>query len=154
MFSGNEFSTLEGVEFQWSLSNWNSHQENSISNGSNVLQLITFRDSPYETPPTVQVFDSIGKHGHIVLLEGVKTGTAKVSGTPYCTHLSASHHEGRCCWSHWCTLLYKLCHGQASCCWVVHVDLWQSGSWENCFPSNSIFPAEEEGIWTYEGEWR
>ncbi|GFG29271.1 hypothetical protein Cfor_07948 [Coptotermes formosanus] len=76
---GNEFSTLEGVEFQWSLSNWNSHQESGISNGSNVLQLITFRDSPYETPPTVQAFDNIGKHGHIVLLEGVKTGTAKVS---------------------------------------------------------------------------
>jgi len=96
MFSGNEFSTLEGVEFQWSLSNWNSHQENSISNGSNVLQLITFRDSPYETPPSVQAFDSIGKHGHIALLEGVKTGTAKVSSTPCYIHLSASHHEDRC----------------------------------------------------------
>lgn len=76
---GNEFSTLEGVEFQWSLSNWNTHQESSTNSDCNVLQLITFRDSPYETPPTVKVFDDVGKHGHIVLLEGTKTGAAKVS---------------------------------------------------------------------------
>jgi nuclear pore complex protein Nup210 len=79
---GNEFSTLEGVEFQWSLSNWNSHQESKTNSDCNVLQLITFRDSPYETPPTVKAFDDIGKHGHIVLLEGMKTGAAKVSDIP------------------------------------------------------------------------
>ncbi|KAJ4448520.1 hypothetical protein ANN_10538, partial [Periplaneta americana] len=76
---GNEFTTLEGVEFQWSLSNWNAHQESSSSGPCNVLRFITFRDSPYETPPTVQAFDEVGKHGHIVLLEGIKTGSAKVS---------------------------------------------------------------------------
>lgn len=88
LISGNEFSTLEGVEFQWSLSNWNAHQESSTNSDCNVLQLITFRDSTYETPPTVKVFDDIGKHGHIVLLEGMKTGAAKVSGAP--PHLMAS----------------------------------------------------------------
>jgi nuclear pore complex protein Nup210 len=77
---GNEFSTLEGVEFQWSLSNWNSHQESETNSDRNVLQLITFGDSPYETPPTIKMFDDVGKHGHIVLLEGTKTGAAKVSG--------------------------------------------------------------------------
>ena len=72
---GNEFTTLEGVEFQWSIGNWNTFQDVS---GSNILRFITFKDSPYETPSTVQVFDEIGKHGHIVLLEGLKTGSAKV----------------------------------------------------------------------------
>jgi nuclear pore complex protein Nup210 len=79
LIPGNEFTTLEGVEFQWSLSNWNSYQESSTNNGSSVLRLITFWDSSYETPATVQTFDNIGKYGHIVLLEGIKTGAAKVS---------------------------------------------------------------------------
>lgn len=60
---------MQGVEFEWTLSN----PENT------VLRFITFRDSPYETPPSIQAFEEIGKQGHIVLLEGVKTGSAKVS---------------------------------------------------------------------------
>ncbi|KAJ9594722.1 hypothetical protein L9F63_013996, partial [Diploptera punctata] len=72
----NQFTTLEGVEFQWIIGNWNTQQNGS---GSSILRFITFKDSPYETPPTIQIFDEIGKHGHIVLLEGIKTGSAKVS---------------------------------------------------------------------------
>ncbi|KAJ9575650.1 hypothetical protein L9F63_007479, partial [Diploptera punctata] len=72
---GNQFTTLEGVEFQWIIGNWNTHQYDS---GSGILRFITFKDSPYETPPTIQIFDEIGKQGHIVLLEGIKTGSAKV----------------------------------------------------------------------------
>lgn len=40
---------------------------------------MTFQESPYETPHTVEMLDAIGKRGNIVLLEGVKTGAAKVS---------------------------------------------------------------------------
>lgn len=56
------------MEFEWTLG----------KPDKSVLRFITFRDSPYETPPTVQAFEEAGKQGHIVLLEGVKTGSAKV----------------------------------------------------------------------------
>lgn len=74
---GNEFTTLAGVEFQWTIGSWNDHSH--TTRGSSVLRFISFRDSPYETPPTIAKFDSIGLRGHIVLLEGIKTGSAKVS---------------------------------------------------------------------------
>ncbi|KAJ8985935.1 hypothetical protein NQ317_010692 [Molorchus minor] len=68
----NEFSTLEGVEFEW----------NIVSLGPNkdvVLRYITFRDSPYETPPSIEALENQGKRGYSILLEGVKSGSAKVS---------------------------------------------------------------------------
>lgn len=70
---GNEFTTLEGVELDWKL----------ISSGPNkdasVVRFSTFKDSPYEIPETVKEIEEQGKKGHIVLLEGVKTGSAKVT---------------------------------------------------------------------------
>ncbi|CAH1116509.1 unnamed protein product [Phaedon cochleariae] len=69
---GNEFSTMEGVEFEW----------NIVSLGPNkdaVLRYITFRDSPYETPPAIAPLEQEGKKGYSILLEGVKSGSAKVS---------------------------------------------------------------------------
>ncbi|KAG8303767.1 hypothetical protein J6590_002773 [Homalodisca vitripennis] len=70
----NKFTTLEGVEFQWSIENLAQSQS-----ANQVLRFITFIDSPYETPTTVAKFDSLGLRGHKVLIEGVKTGAAKVS---------------------------------------------------------------------------
>ncbi|RZF35031.1 hypothetical protein LSTR_LSTR009623 [Laodelphax striatellus] len=74
---GNEFTTLEGVEFHWTISNWNDQTKTGL--GNSVLRFITFRDSPYETPRTIARFDALGLRGHIVLIEGIKTGSAKVS---------------------------------------------------------------------------
>lgn len=72
MFIGNQFTTLEGVEFSWII----------ISLGTNkdltVLRFMKFRESPYETPPSIEVFEEQNRRGHIVLLEGTKTGSAKV----------------------------------------------------------------------------
>lgn len=48
-----------------------------------VLRFITFKDSPYGTPSTIAALEEANKKGNIVLLEGVKTGTAKVSRTMY-----------------------------------------------------------------------
>ncbi|CAG2057930.1 unnamed protein product, partial [Timema podura] len=76
---GNEFTTLDGVEFQWSLININSHQAESKLPSVSVLRFISFRDSPYETPESVDEFERLGKRGNLVLLEGLKTGSAKVS---------------------------------------------------------------------------
>ncbi|CAH1388735.1 unnamed protein product [Nezara viridula] len=70
---GNEFTTLVGVEFQWTV-----HTVAHASTGP-VMKLMTFSDSPYETPLPVANFDRLGKHGHMALLEGIRTGSAKVS---------------------------------------------------------------------------
>ncbi|KAK7861839.1 hypothetical protein R5R35_000596 [Gryllus longicercus] len=79
---GNEFSSLEGVELKWTLTTWTS--QGGDVKGTNVIRFMTFNESPYETPPTVQDLDSRGLRGHIILLEGLKTGTAKVTvGLPY-----------------------------------------------------------------------
>lgn len=76
-FIGNEFTTLAGVEFLWSIDNADKHTSDSkIPN--DVLRFMTYQESQYETPTTVAALDATGKKGHIVLLEGIKTGTAKV----------------------------------------------------------------------------
>lgn len=46
---------------------------------SNVLRFMTYEESQYERPASIAALDSIGKRGNIVLIEGVRTGTAKVS---------------------------------------------------------------------------
>lgn len=76
---GNEFTTLSGIEFSWEIGNIDKKglELNNLPN--NVLRFMTFQESPYETPQSVEMLDVIGKSGNIVLLEGVKTGTAKVS---------------------------------------------------------------------------
>ncbi|CAL7946385.1 unnamed protein product [Xylocopa violacea] len=75
---GNEFTTLAGVEFLWSIDNADKHMPDSKIQ-HDILRFMTYQESQYETPPTVAALDSTGKKGHIVLLEGIKTGTAKVS---------------------------------------------------------------------------
>ncbi|XP_012277520.1 nuclear pore membrane glycoprotein 210 [Orussus abietinus] len=77
---GNEFTTLAGVEFTWSINNIDKRglmTDNKSLN--NVLRFMTFQESPYETPTTISALDLSGKRGHIALLEGIRTGTAKVS---------------------------------------------------------------------------
>lgn len=77
-FSGNEFTTLEGVVFDWSLACLGPNKKLT------VLRFMTFKDSPYETPPSIQKLEEENKKGHIVLLEGVKTGSAKVINSFKC----------------------------------------------------------------------
>ncbi|XP_066600784.1 nuclear pore membrane glycoprotein 210 [Prorops nasuta] len=76
---GNEFSTLEGIEFMWSIGNTDKYVSQLDNKPNDVLKFMTFQESQYETPPTVVALDAIGKQGHIVLLGGERTGTAKVS---------------------------------------------------------------------------
>lgn len=40
---------------------------------------MTYEESQYERPASVAVLDSMGKRGYIVLIEGIRTGTAKVN---------------------------------------------------------------------------
>lgn len=75
-FLENMFSSMEGIEFEWTL-------EAGPSGASTVLRFIRFRDSPYETPGHVGELEEEDRRGYVVLLEGVKTGTAKVSVLPF-----------------------------------------------------------------------
>ncbi|XP_011500196.1 PREDICTED: nuclear pore membrane glycoprotein 210 [Ceratosolen solmsi marchali] len=76
---GNEFTTLSGIEFSWEIRNIDKKGVQSNSFPNNVLRFITFQESPYETPSSIEMLDAIGKTGNIILLEGIKTGTAKVA---------------------------------------------------------------------------
>lgn len=59
-----------------------------------VLRYITFRDSPYETPPAIEVLETDGKKGYAILLEGVKSGSAKVfSSFQYCLSKSSKSYS-------------------------------------------------------------
>nr|XP_050870070.1 nuclear pore membrane glycoprotein 210 [Vespula vulgaris] len=76
---GNEFTTLAGVEFLWSIGNADKRTQSDNKIPGNVLRFLTYQESQYETPLTVVELDAAGKKGHVVLLEGIRTGTAKVS---------------------------------------------------------------------------
>ena len=68
---GNEFSTLRGIKFRWSI----------VSGGAaktDILRFMSWRASPYNTEPILEQLESGGDQGNKVLLEGVKTGSARV----------------------------------------------------------------------------
>lgn len=56
---GNEFSTLDSVEFQWNIGTGGRVDQT-------VLRFMTFKDSPYETPATVQALDQKGQKGKLL----------------------------------------------------------------------------------------
>jgi nuclear pore complex protein Nup210 len=68
---GNEFSTLEGIVFIWTV-------ESSSNKGENV-KFIKFRDSTYALEPSLMALEAKGQQGSKVLLEGIRTGSSKVS---------------------------------------------------------------------------
>jgi nuclear pore complex protein Nup210 len=44
-----------------------------------MFRFIPWADSPYNTEPILEQLEKQGQQGNTVLLEGVKTGSAKVS---------------------------------------------------------------------------
>lgn len=68
---GNEFSSLEGIVFTWSVESASNQEEN--------VKFIKFRDSTYALEPTLMALEAKGLQGSKVLLEGVRTGSSKVS---------------------------------------------------------------------------
>lgn len=75
--TGNAFTTLEGVEFNWRILSQNQDDSNDWQQ---VLRFLRFAESKYhEVPETVKHFDQLGLRGSMVLLEGINTGAAKVS---------------------------------------------------------------------------
>lgn len=81
---GDTFSTLDGVEFEWRLL---TDEESKLSDGSTidvhqVLRFVKWDDTAYETPRAIGPLEREGKQGYKVLVEGIQTGSAKVSVRP------------------------------------------------------------------------
>lgn len=72
---GNEFSTLEKIIFKWTIDN-NVKKPGTM--GDNI-RFINFRDSTYAFEDTLMAIEAQNKQGRKVLLEGIKTGSSKVS---------------------------------------------------------------------------
>ena len=68
---GSVFSTLEGLAFTWTV-------ESNSNKGENV-RFIKFRDSTYALEPTLEMLETKGIQGSKVLLEGIRTGSSKVT---------------------------------------------------------------------------
>ncbi|XP_054706619.1 nuclear pore membrane glycoprotein 210-like [Uloborus diversus] len=71
------FSGLEGVAFQWSL-----ESESHATDAYGVLRFLKFADSVYKTPPSIEYWERQNLHGSMILIEGSKTGSAKVTVKP------------------------------------------------------------------------
>lgn len=72
-FLGNEFSSLEEVEFDWQITCLGPKRTFEI------VQFMLFRDSPYEAPPGIDELERINKKGYVALLKGIRTGSVKIS---------------------------------------------------------------------------
>ena len=73
--AGNEFSTLQGIKFRWTIEGGGG----GTSKGTDILRFMTWKDSPYNTEPILEKLESEGYQGNKVLMEGIKTGSARVS---------------------------------------------------------------------------
>ena len=54
---GNTFSSLEGVPFEWHIF---GDTYDGAGDGHNVLRFLTWKESEYETPPTMDLLESKG----------------------------------------------------------------------------------------------
>ncbi|XP_058458190.1 nuclear pore membrane glycoprotein 210 [Malaya genurostris] len=85
---GNAFTTLEGIEFNWQVA---SHRAVDVRQGepdsawSQVLRFLTFSESKFHVvPKAVEKLEQAGGQGYMVLLEGINTGSARVTAKlPY-----------------------------------------------------------------------
>ena len=43
------------------------------------MRWVKFADSSYEVCPSIEALETIGYQGHVILIEGMRTGSARVS---------------------------------------------------------------------------
>ncbi|XP_062541443.1 nuclear pore membrane glycoprotein 210 [Armigeres subalbatus] len=92
---GNAFTTLEGIEFNWQLA---SHRAVDFRHGdtdsawSQVLRFLTFSESKFHVvPKAIEKLEQTQVQGYMVLLEGINTGSARVTAKlphPEYSHVS------------------------------------------------------------------
>ncbi|CAL1542005.1 unnamed protein product, partial [Lymnaea stagnalis] len=75
---GNIFSNLEGLSFEWNLISDNETGFDVVD-AHNILRIKRFSDSHYTTPRHISPLEEQGKQGDMILVEGIRTGSAKVS---------------------------------------------------------------------------
>ena len=78
LFAGNTFSTLRGHRFEWLLLR-DEEATHQTTEPESILHFVRFDDSSYSTDPIIGSLEAGGNQGDTVLVEGVSTGTAKVS---------------------------------------------------------------------------
>uniref|UniRef100_A0A182NJ95 BIG2 domain-containing protein n=1 Tax=Anopheles dirus TaxID=7168 RepID=A0A182NJ95_9DIPT len=81
---GNAFTTLEGIEFNWQIASHRSHDSRHGASGdsswSQVLRFLTFSESKFHVVPrAIERLEAAGVQGYMVLLEGINTGSARVT---------------------------------------------------------------------------
>lgn len=67
---------MDGLVFRWS---FEGHSTDSEPGNEPVLRWVQFADSSYEVKPSIAVLETLGYQGHVILIEGLRTGSAKVS---------------------------------------------------------------------------
>ena len=80
--SGNLFTTLEGLEFQWSIfpaSMQPSDMVASMSRGTSVLTFQAFKESTVDVSPSLLEMEAQGKSSWLVLVRGIDTGKANIA---------------------------------------------------------------------------
>ncbi|XP_076471495.1 nuclear pore membrane glycoprotein 210-like [Babylonia areolata] len=73
---GNIFSSLEGLQFEWSLVSDNE-VGGEVVDAHNILRIKRFSESHYTTPPHIVPLEELGLQGDTILVEGIRTGSAK-----------------------------------------------------------------------------
>lgn len=76
---GNEFSSLDGLKFEWQLENV-AGQRSSLP-AQTVLRFMQFTDSPYKTPHAIGPLEEKGHQGDRVLIEGRQTGVGRLKAS-------------------------------------------------------------------------
>ncbi|BFZ03901.1 hypothetical protein BsWGS_06940 [Bradybaena similaris] len=75
---GNIFSSLEGMSFEWDIM-MDKESGQDVHDVNNILRIKRFTDSHYVTPRHIEALEQQGLMGDMVLVEGIQTGSAKVS---------------------------------------------------------------------------
>ncbi|XP_053383761.1 nuclear pore membrane glycoprotein 210-like [Mercenaria mercenaria] len=75
------FSSLQGLEFEWSLHSDTTGGHDDIVDANSILRILKFSESHYTTPPHIEKIEERGRQGDIILVEGVRTGSAYVWAT-------------------------------------------------------------------------
>ncbi|XP_059163994.1 nuclear pore membrane glycoprotein 210-like [Physella acuta] len=75
---GNIFSNLEGMSFEWNLISDNETGHDAVD-AHNILRIKRFSESHYTTPRHIVPLEEQGQQGDMILVEGIRTGSAKVS---------------------------------------------------------------------------
>lgn len=67
---------MDGLVFRWT---FEGHSTDPETGNEPVLRWVQFSDSSYEVKPSIAALETLGYQGHVILIEGLRTGSAKVS---------------------------------------------------------------------------